>query len=129
MIGLDTTAIIDLFKGDESLNKLLRGLEDTFTTSIINYQEIFFGVTNEKDYIEEVKYYDSFFLNIEILQLNQISARKSSEIYWKLKNKGIEIGKFDCIIAGIFLTEKVNKIITKNKKHFENIKDIEVLSY
>lgn len=39
------------------------------------------------------------------------------------------IGRFDSMIAGILLANGVDKIITKNVKHFEKIKGLRVISY
>ena len=43
--------------------------------------------------------------------------------------KGTIIADADCLIAGIAISKGVNKIVTKNKKHFEHIKGIEVEVY
>ncbi|MEX0920296.1 MAG: type II toxin-antitoxin system VapC family toxin [Candidatus Pacearchaeota archaeon] len=130
MICLDTTAIIDFYRGDENLKKLLDSLEGTFATTIVNYQEIFFGINlkDTKHNVEE-EYYEDFFDDIIIFDLDRASAKNASEILLELVHKGKIIEKFDCMIAGILLSNGVNKIITKNKKHFKNIKGLKVISY
>ena len=130
MIALDTTAIIDLFNGDSSLIKILQELDDEFVTTSINQQEIYFGLdTTKEDHQEEERNYDGLFNNLIIHSLELRSVKASSEIFWNLKKKGTQIGKFDCMIAGILLSNQINKIITKNVKHFEKIKELEVISY
>ena len=133
MIGLDTTAIIDIFKKEQSIKNLIINLiedNEDIVSSIINYQEIMFGLdfNNEKHKLEE-EFYDKFFDSIVLLSFSKDSSKKESEIFWNLKKSGKSIGKIDSIISGILLSNGVNKIITKNKKHFENIKELEVLSY
>lgn len=54
---------------------------------------------------------------------------QASELFWKLRKKGITLGKFDCTIAAIFLSNGISKIITKNQKHFEDIPGLKVISY
>lgn len=130
MIGLDTTAVIDLFKKDPSIIKLIEKTDEEIASTIITYQELMFGInfTNPVNSYEE-KFYDNFFDRIFVLTLDNKSAKKSSEIYWDKRNKGANIGKSDCIISGILIANRVNKIITRNKKHFENIKGLKVINY
>ena len=130
MIGLDTTALIDLYRGDESLKKVLSSVYEDLSTSILNYQEIFFGIDQSADkYSEEIDFYDNLFSNMNILSFNIFSSKKASQIFWNLNKSGADVGRFDSMIAGIFLANGVNKIITRNAKHFNRIHGIEVLSY
>jgi|SRR3989338_6133597 len=130
MIGLDTTAIIDLFNGDERLIKKINELKENIVSTMVNYQEIFFGIdfSNENLADEEI-YYDSFFDNIEVFELSSESAKEASKILWILRKGGDNIGNFDSMIAGIYITNGVNKIITRNTKHFSKIKNLKVISY
>ncbi len=130
MIGLDSDAIIELLCKNNELVQLIEGLNEEFCATIINYQEIIFGFnpTNKKQ-TEEKKIYDSFFEDIIIFNLDKKTCSKSNEIFWNLRGIGKEVGKFDCMIAGILLSNGVNKIITRNKSHFENIPGLDVISY
>jgi predicted nucleic acid-binding protein len=62
MIGLDTTAIIDIFKGDKRLRKFLENNTEPLSSTIMNYMELFFGL-NPKDSkpAKESEYYRTFF--------------------------------------------------------------------
>ena len=129
MIALDTTAIIDIFKGDKKLHSLLNKLDEPLTSTLINYQEIVFGIDKQDSkYSWEQKYYDNLFDNLLLFSLTNRSARKASEIFWLNKKKGKTIGRFDCMIAGILLTNDVSKIITRNK-HLNYISELQVLEY
>ncbi len=130
MIGFDTTAIIDFFKKNDGLKKVLDGLEDDFATTIINCQETYFGIyQGNPKYDLESEFYGKFFDNIILLGLDKNSVKESSRIFWELSRNGKITGKFDCMIAGILLSNGVDKIITKNVKDFENIKGLKVISY
>lgn len=130
MIGLDTTAIIDMFKGDTLLKDVLAVQKEPFAATQLSYLELLFGIDpNVKAHQEEKKYYDEFFKSLFVFQLDSNTCVKASEIYWKLKKRGKVIGKFDCIIAAIFLANGVNKIITRNVKHFQNIPEMKVIFY
>ena len=54
-------------------------------------------------------------------------AKKGKEVI--VYEDGNKIGDFDCAIAGIYLANSVNKIITGNVKHFERIKGLRVIGY
>jgi len=130
MIALDTTAVIDIFKGEIKIKNLLNKSQEQVVTTLINYQEIMFGLDlSNKVHKEEEKYYDEFFQDITVLSHEMEASKKGAEIFWKLRREGKNIGRFDCIIAGILLTNGVHKIITRNLKHFENIKELKVISY
>lgn len=130
MIGLDTSTIIDFFKGNESLGHLLNGLSEQFVLNEISYLEIMFGLNlnNPKHQIEEA-FYDNLFHHFSNLSLSASASKKASKIFQDLKKSGKTIEAFDCAIAGILLVNGVNKIITKNVKHFKKIKNLKVISY
>jgi tRNA(fMet)-specific endonuclease VapC len=127
MIGLDTTAIIDLFKGDPELNKFIQNSREPFSVTILSYAELMFGL-NENSRKEE-EYYDDFFSDIYSFDLTKDSCKIASKLKYSLRKKGITIGNFDLLIASIFLSNGITKILTRNKKHFERINSIEVISY
>jgi len=130
MIGLDTTAIIDIFKGEESLRDVLLAAKGPLVTTQMNYLEIFFGIDGDNvQYKREIGYYDAFFDEVRVLALDRESSRSAAALFWKLKKKGRTIEKFDCIIAAIFLTHGVTSVITRNKKHFERIPGLRVVTY
>ena len=54
---------------------------------------------------------------------------KSSEIYDQLSSKGQLIEDNDILIAGIMLSNGINKIITRNKRHFDRIESLEIITY
>jgi len=130
MIGLDTTAIIDFFKGDGSLKRVLDDLDEGLVLNRISYLEVMFGIKSSKEtHKREEDFYDEFFRSLLVLELDDKSSKESSRILEKLEDRGKIIGLFDCTIAGIFLSNGVNKILTRNEKHFENIPGLKVVSY
>lgn len=130
MIGLDTNAIIDLFKGKNEIKKVLSETEEPLVATQMSYLELQFGLNpEERAHQMEEKYYDEFFKTVMMFELTNHACKKAAEIHWKLKKKGAMIGKFDCVIGGILLTNGVNKMITKNKKEFEKIPGLSVIGY
>ncbi len=130
MIGLDTSAIIDFFNDDKEAIRVIEEAQEPLASTIVNYLEIYFGLDSEnKNHQLEAQDYDRFFDTIITLNLTKDTSKRVSKIYWELKRKGKINDKFDCIIAAAFLANGINKIITKNKKHFEHIGGIQVISY
>ena len=130
MIILDTTALIDIYKNDANLADVLRNVNENLATTIINYQEIFFGLNpQDKKYVEELDFYERLFSNLELINLDKESVKKASFLFWELSQNGKSIGEEDCLIAGICTINGINKIITKNVRHFDNIEGLEVISY
>lgn len=130
MIALDTTTIIDLFKGHTRLREIIANIKDPLVSTQLNYLELMFGIDplNAK-HREEEEYYNEFFGEVMLLGLDNHSSKRASEIHWILERKGRTIGKFDCVIAGILLRNGVDKILTKNVKHFEHVPGLRVVTY
>lgn len=130
MIGLDTSAMIDLFKGDSKIRELLERTREPLASTHLNYLELLFGLDlSNPAHSGEGRYYDEFFTEITSLQLDESSCKKAAEINWLMRRKGKDIGKFDSIISGILLTNGVTKIITGNAKHFEGVPGLSVVPY
>lgn len=125
---MDTTAIIDLFKGTKDMKKFLENNTEPLCVNILSYAELMFGINNEKHKNEE-QFYDDFFNDMYAFELTRESCKLASKINTTLKKEGKTIGSFDVLIASIFLSNGVTKILTKNKKHFEKIKNIKVITY
>ncbi len=130
MIGLDTSALIDFFKNNKTIITLLESVETTIFLNDLIYMELLTGLDPQnKKHIEEELFYENLFSSFPVLALNVIAIKKAREIFWRLKKEGKEIASLDCAIAGIYLTNGIDKIITKNRSHFERIKGLKVLSY
>jgi len=130
MIGIDTSALVDLFRGEEKIKELFSKLDEEIASTYVNYFEVILGLDlKDSSYYEELEFFKNLFEEVKLLTLNKDSCKSSSLIFWELKKSGMMIGRLDCMIAGILLANGVNKIITRNAKHFENIKGIKVISY
>jgi|SRR3989338_519061 len=130
MIGLDSSAVIDFFKGNKQLRVVLEDTNEPLVLNRISYLEIMFGIDFSKTAYElEEGFYDDLFKSLLVFELNAKSSKKSSEVLWNLKKMGKTIELLDCTIAGVYLSNGIDKILTRNKKHFENVKGLKVISY
>ena len=113
MIGLDTTALIDLYKGDEELYKLLREIDEEIVFNDLSYLELMAG-SDPKKHQNEEKFYDKLYQSARSLNLSRNSSKKARDIIWNLRKKGITIHVIDATIAAIYLENNVKVLITKN---------------
>lgn len=130
MIGLDTCVLIDLFRKDKVLIQLFATIQESIYLNDIVYLELLMGLDpDNKKHNEEERFYESLFSAFPLVQLNACAIKKTRDIFWKLKKEGKELHASDCSIAGIYLANGINTIITKNRSHFERIKGLKVLGY
>lgn len=135
MIILDSTACIDYLEGNKELKNLLDNQIDIFGITTISVYEIFIGLerTKRKKSVERyedlMRNWNKLIFNMQIISLGFKEAMKSSEIYDQLSSKGQLIEDNDILIAGIMLSNGINKIITRNKRHFDRIESLEIITY
>ena len=120
MACLDTCFIIDILRNNkeailikeriEKGSELIRGLES------IHLKE------GEKYKIE------NFIRSVTTFPLDKKSAIKAGEIELELIRNGQKTSIEDVMIAAIVITNN-ESLITKNEKHFEKIKDLEIENY
>jgi tRNA(fMet)-specific endonuclease VapC len=123
VIVLDTSALIDLFRGGEEIRQVIGG--DVASTAV-NYHEIFAGIKHQKAKAEE-RFFRRFFSDIKILDLDLISAERSSEIMGRLLALGICVNAINVLIAGIALANGAEMLITRDRD-FESIAKVTELN-
>jgi tRNA(fMet)-specific endonuclease VapC len=123
LIVLDTSALIDLFRGGEEVRKVVGG--DVATTTV-NYHEIFVGIRHHKGKAEE-RFFRRFFSDIKILDFDLDAAERSSEIMARLLALGISVNSFDVLIAGIAEANGAETLITRDRD-FESIAKVTELN-
>ena len=129
MIVLDTSFIIDYFRGVEATYGLIDEGEDIAITTI-TYHEILTGLKRKRSKKEE-KIFKRFFSEVRILPFDIRAAEESSSIAAKLLAVGREVNALDILIAGIAIANGAEKIITKDSDFEEiaRVSDIEVVLY
>ncbi len=135
MIILDTSACIDYLNGNPNLKKVIFEQENLVHLTSITIYEVNIGLERTKRKISETRYKElykfwmEFISGMEIFSLGLKEAEKAAEIHDILESKGKMIDDNDILIAGIMLSNGINKIITKNIKHFELIQELEIIQY
>ena len=125
---VDTTFLVDLIRGNKETIKILDKKEILLTTQI-NMFEMIRGLFLRNVSQEDRHKTMTLFEDMRVLPLDDSGIIKSAEISAEQLKKGEAIEDADCLIAGIALSKGVTTIITRNVKHFEQIKGLKVETY
>jgi predicted nucleic acid-binding protein len=127
---LDSTVIIDFLRGQSRAIEIVEKNKDDIATTTISQFEVLFGIFKQQKLSQqELLSGRRFFDMIDSLPLDKLSASLAAEIAGALLKQGKTIGHNDCLIAAIALRNRVDAIITENRKDFQKIKGIQVETY
>lgn len=122
MIILDTDILIEIYDkkstSGESLLKKIEDSGDNFYTTVINMQEILYGLLK---YAKQTEY----ILQFPTLEYNKEDAKLAAELEWKTETRGRKIARADAIVAAIAINNNA-KLYTNNKKHFSDIDGLDL---
>jgi len=134
MVCLDSSTLIDIIIG-RPLNQILKDVlseNEILTVATPSIMEIFNGLHLEKNkkYVteKEKSKIQEVLSSMNILDFDLESAIRAGEIEAELTNQGEIIEIEDVMIAAIAIRNK-EKLLTKNKKHFERIKGLKIEIY
>ena len=133
-ILLDSTVLIDLLRANaDAQNRIfqLRNEGAIFSTSTLNLYEVWCGLTNaKKTHGNPAAALAAIRSELDVLAFDEEAARHAAEISGQLRSLGKPIDGLDYLIAGTIVSNGIDAVLTRNKKHFENIKGIkQVLTY
>lgn len=124
MYLLDTTAIIELFRGDAQVKEILERKRNDCAATSVSYLEIFTRIYH-KQLKKEEKYFTQFFSSTPIYFFDLKAAEESSKLMSSLYNRGTPINLADVMIAGIGIANKAHGIITKDG----DFKEVQAVSH
>lgn len=127
---LDTSFIIDLMKDKSNALTKAQELESSslpVRTTSISVFELWQGLEDIDDQDKREKI-EKFLSSIGLLVFDVHDAKKAGTIYAELRRKGEHIEPEDCMIAGITLS-RGETLLTRNKRHFERIKELKIEGY
>ena len=93
-----------------------------FAISAVTEYELYIGNSPEQNI-----FWDNFFSQIIVMPFDTKVAKRSVAIYKQLKNKNQLIDIPDIMIAGTAIQNNL-PIATLNRKHFERIKELEIIT-
>ena len=128
-VCVDTDVIVDYLRGREpgrSAFTKWRRKAEVYITSITAF-ELLLGASLSSKKERRTIEVESLLDQHGILAFTRESARKAAEKGAELRAEGLPIEIRDLFNASICLTRKI-PILTKNKTHYERIKDLTVLT-
>jgi len=127
---LDTTAIIDLLRGDNEVVNKIKGLERKNIPLVITSISVFEIWQGTKDIIDKEKMERIYSLleSLGGLSFDMPAAEEAGSIHSHLKKEGKIIDPEDSMIAGIAKIHH-ETILTRNIKHFQRIFGLKLESY
>lgn len=129
MVCADSDFIADLDRGNAAaLAKLdeLEGRGEPVYTTAINVAELYRGAHGSRNRDRAIVRIEKILSRFSVLNLDYESAKLWGVFAEKLKSNSI--GELDLFIASIALSNK-QVLVTRNKKHFERVPDLEVESW
>lgn len=123
MIVADSDVLIDFLRGHgEGARRVAIELESrSFSTTAITAFELRSGAHSPR----QRKGVDTLLDAMTILPFGPEEARLAAEIRQRLESEGQAIGMADYMIAAVCITND-GVLITRNRKHFERIKDLKL---
>lgn len=119
-VCLDTDVVIAILNNEERASEVIDKIEAfEVYVSVVTIYELFLRETN----LNEIEIFRN---KVRVLDLTEGAARKASVIFNTLKKKGKIVDFKDIFIAAICI-ENNCKLVTFNKKDFENINDLKLI--
>ena len=132
-ILLDSTALIDLLRANAEVQVRIVQLRNegaVFFTSTANLYEVWCGLANAKKMPGNPEAaLAALRSELNVLPLDEEAARRAAQIHKSLRAMGKPADGLDYLVAGTAVSNGIEAVLTRNKKHFENIGELGVLSY
>lgn len=126
MYFLDTDILVGWLRNNKEAKDKIKSISKRkLFTSTINIHELVKGAYLSKNSPENLAKIYMLCGIITILNFNKTTAFVSGKLSAQQKLKGKPIAQNDLIIASIALSNNLT-LVTRNKKHFENIPNLEI---
>lgn len=127
MIIVDSTVIIDIWRGRSNLKSVLKPYSNqTICISAITLAEIYdgLGYTKEKKseeiFLQIKDQIEKVLSEFHIIPLNSQILQESGRLKGYLRARGITLDLADCIIGTTAKLMNAEKLITRNVRHFQD---------
>lgn len=125
---LETSVIINFLRGKEKTLETIENLEGELSSSFVCLAELYEGIYKIKEKQRAERGVLDFFSGLsEIYGIDEEIAKNFGQIRSNLKQKGKVIEDLDILLAATCLVYGL-VLVTSNPRHFERVKNLEVLS-
>jgi tRNA(fMet)-specific endonuclease VapC len=126
MFMLNTNIVIAFFNGEPSISeKILNNIDNIVLSSLV-IAELDYGAKSSLMAIKNLEKLYNFVELIKIMPFDFECAKTLGTIKSKLRKLGKPTGEVDALIAATAITYNA-KLVTRNRKHFENIDDLNLV--
>jgi tRNA(fMet)-specific endonuclease VapC len=117
----DTDVCIRVLKkrNREFINRFVE-MRKVMAVSSVTVFELYAGAENYEDKNQRCSVIDEFLALLEVITLDAKAAREAGEIHGQLMQKGMRIGSYDVLNAGLARTRNLT-IATNNLREFERV--------
>jgi hypothetical protein len=124
---LDTSFVVDLFQGKEDVRRFL---DEESATTTITYYEIM-SYRKRRKLKAEGEVFEKFFSEVPVLHFTREAAEEAAAITARLMDIGRPVNALDVLIAGIAISNRAEKLITRGRDFLEiaKISDLAVTVY
>lgn len=123
---LDTNFIIDIFNGVEDVRPKIDSLKgESLLIPTIVLCELYKGAYLSTNKEHGISMINSLLNESQIIELDNVSCRLFGELNAILSKKGRLTEENDLMIAAICISHNAT-LVTRNKKHFQNIPGLKV---
>jgi tRNA(fMet)-specific endonuclease VapC len=127
---LDTDILSEFLRGNKKVvQKVEEYLKEynVIQLSVITFYEIQNGLLY-KDAQRQLERFNDFVALNEVIPLTIAAAEIAANIQAGLRQKGIEIGHTDTLIAGIAISNQ-SQLITNNTRHFKRVPGLTIANW
>lgn len=128
MILLDTSCLIDFFRGSPEAYSCIKGR--SYAVTAISCHEILAGVKRTKAKREE-EFFRDFFKEVIVLEYTIEAAEESSSVSASLAALGKPVNALDILIAGTAISEGIRDIATRDSDFLviAKVTDLNICTY
>lgn len=119
----DTTVLVDFFRGNSKAENFLVNSGEDFYLSRISWMELVYGVRNKREL--NILKRQLFNLEIKIVEISEQISQTTGMLFEKYYHSH-GLGTMDAFIAATVI-ESSEKLATHNVKHFQFIKEINLV--
>jgi len=125
---VETDWAVNYLRGrGEVIDKFHELREDGMGLSVISLAELYTGIYYSTDLVKAKESLDNFLSFVTVLGVNDGICRIFGEENARLRREGITIDDFDLLIGSTCVYHGL-KLLTNNRRHFERIRGIEIVS-
>ena len=131
MFLLDSDVLVGLLRKDKDASgKIIDLLKKTskLYISVISLHELFEGAYLSEKINENINFVQELAERVEIIEINEEIVFLSGKLSTELIKEGNKIGDLDVFIAASTIVNGFT-LVTRNTKHFKNIKGLKIMEW